>query len=98
MADITFNNEYCSVTDIVTGEIIIAEKLTGRVETGHILNKYTDIESIPLAKLPVLKEGEIQEVNKLYVVSGKIICNDEKPIIDIIPIKDVIIDGTITKG
>ena len=77
--DIQFNNEYCSVTDL-KGNIIIAEKLTGRVESGHVITKYTDLAKIPITKLPVLKVGEVQEDDKLYLIDGKVSIIDTKPI------------------
>ena len=91
--DIQFNNEYCSVTDL-KGNIIIAEKLTGRVESGHIITKYTDLAKIPITKLPILKVGEIQEDDKLYLIDGKASIIDTKPI-DIKPIE--IVKEPITK-
>ena len=79
MADIRFNNEYCVVTD-KSGKTIMAQKLTGRVESGHTITKYTDIAKIPIAKLPILKVGEVQEDDKLYSIEGKISIIDTKPI------------------
>ena len=70
MADIRFFGEYCIVLDNKTGETIIAAKITGRVETMQAITKYTDIKTIPIAKIPVLKEGEEVEGNKLYNVNG----------------------------
>ena len=79
MADIRFTNEYCLVTG-TEGNTIIAEKMTGRVESGHTITKYTDMAKIPIASLPILKVGEIQEENKLYVIDGKVSIIDTKPI------------------
>ena len=70
MADIRFYNEYCVVTDNKTGELIIAAKLSARVETMQAITKYTDIKDIPIAKIPILKADEIAEVDKLYSVDG----------------------------
>ena len=66
-----FNNEYCLVVD-KSGKTIIAQKMTGMVESNHIITKYTDILEIPIEKIPVLKVGEIQEDDKLYVIDGKV--------------------------
>ena len=90
--DLRFNKEVCIVTDNNTGEIILAEKLTGRVETGHNMTKYVDIKDVPaevILKLPVLKSDGIQEINKLYVVDGKIVIKEAELIEPIIkePIK-----------
>ena len=77
--DVRFNNEYCVVTD-KSGKTILAQKLTGRVESGYTITKYTDITKIPIAKLPVLKVGEVQEDDKLYSIAGKVSIIDTKPI------------------
>ena len=77
--DVRFNNEYCIVTD-KSGKTIMAEKLTARVESGHTITKYTDIAKIPIAKLPILKVGELQEDDKLYSIDGKVSIIDTKPI------------------
>ena len=77
--DIKFNNEYCVVTD-KSGKTIMAQKLTGRVESNHTITKYTDIAKIPIAKLPVLKVGEVQEDDRLYAIDGKVSIIDTKPI------------------
>jgi len=77
--DMKFNNEYCIITD-KSGKIILAQKVTGRVETGHTITKYTDLIKIPISKLPVLKVGEVQEPDKLYVVDGKVSIIEKEPI------------------
>ena len=55
-----------------SGDTIIAEKLTGRVESGHTITKYTGIRAIPIKGIPVLKIDEVAEDNKLYVVDSKV--------------------------
>ena len=76
--DIRFNNEYCLVVN-EKNETIIAEKLTGRVESGNTITKYTDITKIPIAKLPILKVGEVQEDDKLYAIDGKVSIKEIAP-------------------
>ena len=97
--DLRFNKEICIVTDKKTGEIILAEKLTGRVETGHNMTKYTDVKDIPvqvITKLPILKSDEIQEINKLYIVGDKVLIKEVDPIIEPI-IKEPIVKEIIKK-
>jgi len=77
--DMIFDNEICIVTDKKTGDIIIAERLTARVETGQDIVKYKDIKDIPvkvIEKLPILKSDKIQEVNKLYIVDEGIVIKE----------------------
>jgi len=84
--DIRFKDEYCIVTD-KSGDTIIAEKLTGRVESGHTITKYTDIRAIPIKGIPVLKIDEVAEDNKLYVVDSKVTLVKEVLPIEINPIE-----------
>jgi len=97
MADIRFFGEYCIVTDNKSGETIIAAKITGRVETMQAITKYTDIKAIPVTKIPVLKDGEVAEDNKLYIVDGKVTLVKEVLPIEIIKEIDekIIIDKLI---
>lgn len=72
--DVRFIDEYCIVTDIVTNNNIIAEKLTARVETGHTITKYTDLAVIPIASLPAIPPiGEWIESGKIYAYGSKMV-------------------------
>ena len=77
--NIQFNNEYCLVVD-KSGKTIIAQKITGMVESNHTILKYDSIEKIPIEKIPILKVGEIQENDKLYLIDGKVSIIDTQPI------------------
>lgn len=75
MADIKFLNEYCIIINKDTDELILAEKMTGRVEALHKVYKYLKLEDVPIEqidKLPKAVAENLKEGKKLFNVDGKV--------------------------
>lgn len=73
MGDLRFNNDYCIVVVNDTDEVLINEKLTGRVETMQHMEKHTEAGSLPIDLLPVIPNvGEWCEIYKCYKYGDKI--------------------------
>jgi len=73
--DMKFNNEYCIIKNIITGEPIVNEFfVSARVETGQQMIKVETLNDIPISDVPQIPEiGEQVEKNKLYSYSGQVI-------------------------
>ena len=83
--DIKVKDKYVLILD-KKGKTLLAQKITGRIETQQTVKTYDTITAVPVAKLPILKDDEQQEDNKLYQKNGKIVIKEVVPV----PIKKII--------
>jgi hypothetical protein len=67
-----FKNQYCIILDKDDGHIIKAELISGKIETNHIVKRYTKISDIPPEEVFGFPEPEDILDNNLYNIYGKV--------------------------